>query len=141
MNTPWLKGTLCTLAALAAATIAFAAAPTPREALEDAKSVVLVQRVLKEDNKIHSYVKEVWRIDPDAAALPPVGSEYRDPIPYNSRNQYPERDGIVFAFGKDRPTGLPIVWIIPVVETGLVHPFEMDVENVRRAVMKTPPKA
>jgi hypothetical protein len=140
MNMPWLRVTFCAFAALVMATIGFGEPPTPNQALEYAKSVVLVKRVVQE-NQVHQYVIEVWRFDANAGTPPPVGSEDRNPMPYDPRNQHPERDGIVFTFGQDRPKGLPNGWIIPVMENGMVPPFEMDVNDVRTAVMKAKPKA
>jgi hypothetical protein len=139
MNMQWLKITLCTLAVLVVSTIGFGRPPTPQEALEYAKSVVLVKRVLK-DNKIHSYVKEVWRFDPSAGTPPVVGSEYGRPMPYDSRMQHPERDGIVFKFGADRPSELTIGWTIPVTEDGMVFPFQGHIDGVRMVVKNTNPK-
>jgi hypothetical protein len=135
-----LRVTFSALAALAMATVLFGKPPTPQQALEYAKSVVLVKRVVQ-DNQIRAYVKEVWRFDTGAGAPPPVGSEYGDAMPLDPRMQYPERDGIVFWFGDDRPKGMPIMWRIPVMEDGLVHPFDMDVDEVRAAVRRTNPKA
>jgi hypothetical protein len=133
-----LKIIVCALAALVTTIVMRGAPPTPEEALEYAKTVVLVRRVLK-DNLIHSYVKEIWRYAADAGSPPPVGSEYRDAMPYDERAQHPERDGIVFTFAKDRPQGLPLGWIIPVMEDGRVFPFQLDVKSVKIAVEKTKP--
>jgi hypothetical protein len=139
MYTKWLRVVFCTLTVLVTATIGFCAPPTPQQALEYAKSVVLVQRVVR-DNQIRSYVKEVWRLDPNAGAPPPIGSEYGSAIPYDPQMRHPERDGIVFGFGENRPKGLPIGWRAQVMENGMVYPFEMDVNAVRTAVKNTTPK-
>lgn len=132
----WLRVMLCAFAALMMAAVGFGMPPTPQQALEHAKAVVLVRRVVK-DNQIHAYVKEVWRAGPNAGTPPRVGSEYRDPMPYDSRMRFPERDEIVFDFGEDRPKGFPVRWRIQVTEDGIVLPFQMDVDGVRMAVKKT----
>src|SRR3954465_869205 len=102
MNTQRLRGMFGVLVALVTATIGFGSPPTMEQALDYANSVVLLKRVVK-DNKIHAYVKEVWRFDPNAGPPPAVGAEYREPMPNDPRNQFPERDGIAFTFGKGRP--------------------------------------
>jgi hypothetical protein len=113
--------------------------PTPQELFDFATSVVLVKRVVQ-DNQVHSYVKEVWRFDPDAATPPEVGSEYGEPRPYVSDMQYPELDWIVFILGKNRPKGVIGSLQIPVTESGMVGPFRMNVEDLRTALKKTKPK-
>ena len=132
------------LLAVTLATIGFSAPPapqppTPEEALDYAKSVVWVKRVV-EGGKIHSYVKEIWRFDAKAGTPPAVGSEFGIAMPYNSMMKFPERDGIVFNFGSDRPKGLPMGWGIQVAESGMVFPFHMNVDSVRSAVKSTDPK-
>ena len=126
-------------AMLLAHVVGWANPPTPQQALEYAKSVIRVKRVLK-DNQVHSYVKEIWRFDPAAGTPPAIGSEYEAPMPYNPNTMHPERDGIIFRFGADRPEGLPIGWGVQVMENGMVLPFRMYVESLRSAVAKTKQK-
>jgi hypothetical protein len=121
-------------------TIVFGEPTMPQQALKYAKSVVLVKRVVK-DNQVYSYVKEVWRLDPNTGTPPQVGSEYGHPMPNYSAHvsRVAERDAIVFKFGADCPKELPAGWTIQVVENGMVTPFEMDVDDVRTAVKETKP--
>ncbi len=146
------------------ATERFGRRPTLEQALEYARTVVLVRRVVH-DNQIDSYVKEVWRWGTGAGTLPPAGSSYGMPMPYDPRLRFPERDAIVFEFGANRPKGLPTGWRIPVTREGLVPMFEkvtyeraglrwigdadtvgyavrepMTVDEVRKAVENTKPK-
>lgn len=137
MTHPKLKRMFCVLVALAAATVGFGHAPTPQQALDYAKSVVLVRRVVK-DGQVYSYVKAVWRADPNEGA-PAVGSEYGEPIPAG-RMHHADRDAILFRFGEDPPEGLPNGWGIQVAENGMVYPFQMNVDQVRVAVEETKPK-
>lgn len=130
--------------------------PTPEQAVKYAQSVVLVKRVIQ-DNQIYSYVKEVWRSGADATP-PPVGSEYGRPTPYESQMRFPERDAIVFEFGTDPSKGLPNTMRIPVTEKRRVPTFPeevpvlnddgtvrrmteepMHVDDVRSRVKKTKP--
>jgi len=97
--------------------------PDPDQALRNAKSVVLVKRVVQGD-QVHSFLKEVWRSKSGAQTLPPIGTDYGSPFPYDSRMRLPERDAIIFEFGADRPTGLPTTWILLVNDAGRVSPFE-----------------
>lgn len=129
------------LAAPVLAATGFGKPPTPQQALKHAKSVALVMRGVKDD-RVHSYLKEVWRLDPNAAgAPPPIGSEDGDPIPYDSRMQHLNGDWIIFNFGENRPKELPVRWGSQVMEDGMAHPFQMDVPDAQTAVKKTKPKA
>lgn len=133
MNMQQLRVIFYVVAALVITTIGFGSPPTPQQALEYAKSVVLVKRVVQ-DNHIRSYVKEVWRFGSDAEMPPPAGSDYGKAMPYDSRMRFPERDAIVFNFGADRPEGLPTMWAIPVTEEGLVSAFQKDVDFGRKGL-------
>jgi len=164
MNAKPLRIIFCTVAALVSATIGFGDPPTPEQALEYARSVVLVKRVVQ-GNQIHSYVKEIWRSGTDVGTPPPVGSSYGMPLPYDAPMRFPERDAIVFEFGADRPKGFPNRWGVTVMEQGLVSQFQkvsyertglrgmndmdtiaravseaMSVDEVRQAVKNTKPK-
>lgn len=140
MKTPWLKTTLAGAAALITATLAFGAPPTPQQALTYATKVVWVRRVLQ-GNQIHSYVREVWRFAPSEGAPPPVGSEYGRPMPYDPRMRNPDRDGIIFAFGANRPKGMVLGWGIQVMEDGTVYPFGGEtVDQIRADVRASTPK-
>lgn len=140
MKLPKMRIVACAAIALVMAAASFGRAPSPEEALDYAKSVVLVKRVVK-DKQVHAYVKEVWRFDPAAGEAPAVGAEYGTPMPYDARLQSPERDGIFFAFGPHRPKGVTPWWRIPVTEDGRVPIFHTDVEGVRAEVRSTKPKA
>jgi len=140
MKASHVRAVVCALAALVIVSIGFGGPPMPQQAFDYAKSVVLVKRVV-EDNQIHSYVKEVWRFDPTAGARPEVGAEYGKPTPYVAQMRYPERDGIVFILGENRPKGVTGWWGIQVMEDGMVYPFRMNVADLRTALMKTQPKA
>lgn len=154
-----------TLAFLALAIVGFAPlglgqSLAREDALHYAKSVVLASQVLDlKDNQIHSYVKEVWRADPDAESVPAIGSEYGRPKRYRAGMKHPELDWIIFEFGADRPVRLPRTWGISVDAKGLVPSFlekvpvstwesdltrwedaPMHVDDVRRLVKKTTPK-
>lgn len=133
MNMKQLRMTFCSVSALVLATLGSGAPPTPDQALEFATSVVLVKRVVQ-DNQIHSYVKEVWRFDSSAGPLLPVGSAYGRPRPYDSRMRFPERDAIVFEFRADRPKGLPNRWVLPVTEDGRVSTFLKEVDYGRKGL-------
>ena len=133
MNLKQLRMTFCSVSALVLASLGSGAPTTPDQALEFATSVVLVKRVVQ-DHQIHSYVKEVWRFDSSAGPLPPVGTAYGRPLPYDARMRFPERDAIVFEFRADRPTGLPTRWVIPVTEEGRVSTFQKEVDYGRKGL-------
>ena len=130
------KATFSVLLALVLASVGFGRPPTPDIALQYAKEVVFVKRVLVNE-EIRSYVKEVWRFDPKAGPPPAVGSEFGRRLPYDPRMQHPERDGIEFTFGADRPAGLTPRWGIQVLEDGMVLPFNATVGKVRSKVEAT----
>lgn len=100
------------------------------EAPQYAESVVLVRRVVSND-RVHTYVKEVWRTEPGGEQMPSDGSEYGEPVPYDARVPHPERDAIVFVFGADRPAGLPKRWTTTVTAEGLVPSFTRVVYDQR----------
>lgn len=125
MNLRCVRTMFSAIAALLITTIGFGSQPTQQQALDYAKSVVLVKRVVQGDH-IHAYVKEVWRLSSDVETPPVVGSEYGEAIPYDSRMKNPERDAIVFGFGSDRPKGLTMTWRIQVNEHGEVPSFTKE---------------